>query len=60
MTWHFPIYEKLAFFTLTATTAGSTHNDLAAIMLASHRLGQQVTHSRTTVFLTAKRILRGA
>ena len=45
------MYEKLAFFTETFTTASSTCNDLAPIMLASHKLGpQNENHWRPHVF----------
>jgi hypothetical protein len=36
---HSEMYERLAFFTVTFTTASSTCNYLAPIMLASPRLG---------------------
>lgn len=48
---HFEMYERLTFFIVTFTTASSTCNDLAPIMLASPRLGpQKENHSRPHVF----------
>jgi len=60
MSWHFSMHERCTFFVLNLTAAIRTHNDFACVLFASSRFdAQQETHSSTTPFYMAGRIMRG-
>jgi hypothetical protein len=60
MSWHFSVHERCTFFVLNFTAASRTHNDLASVMFAPRRFDDQwETHSSTTAFYMAERIMRG-
>jgi hypothetical protein len=54
------MHERCTFFVLNFTAASRTHNALVPAMFASSRFDdQQETHSSTTAFYMAERILWG-